>query len=88
MLQGQNFARMRCPFVCMVMKHVLATESTFQPMTENDRILCALMHWEKQHGGWARFDWDRKRTLIIVLMMLMDEKEPFWWNGESGAVDN
>ena len=37
MLLEQNIAGMRCPFVCTVVQQVPATESTFQPITDNDQ---------------------------------------------------
>ena len=37
MLQGQNFAGMRCRLVCTAVQRVHATESAFQPITNNDQ---------------------------------------------------
>ena len=37
MLQGQNVLGMRCPFVCTAVERVHATESAFQPITNNDQ---------------------------------------------------
>ena len=69
-------------FVCTVMQHVLATESTVEPIRDNDQnSLCPCTGKNKMVAisNGARvvaFDWndlDRKRKLLVILMMIIDD---------------
>ena len=61
----------RCPFVCAVVQHVPATESTFQPITDNDQICscsCIGKNQMTATDSAVRFDCDRMGNSINVLI--------------------
>ena len=73
MLQGQNVAGMRCPFVCTAVQHVPATESTFQPITYHDQICsrsCIGKNQMTATDSGVRFDCDQMGNFIVELVVI------------------
>ena len=63
---------------CNVPSCAWFSESTFQPITDNDQNClrsCIGKNNMAAIDTGVRFDWDRKRKLIIVFMMLMDQEK-------------
>ena len=74
---GTKLVGMQCPFMCMVVQHVHTTESTFQPITDNDQnSLCSCIGKTNilAINGRADFDWDQNRKLIVLMMLMKGDK--------------
>ena len=64
-----------------VIQHVPATEFISEPIRDNDKIFCARVQKKKNKmtaiGSGAHVaafdwnDWDRKRKLLVILMVMM-----------------